>query len=107
MVTINVNVVPISQKTVMNLLGCLDKHALHAWIDHEDKHNTLPSSANKLGGGEAPAATCGFEIDHTRFQPFGCVGTVNVLYKNLVSMRSLTQERFLWIKYLAQRIPVM
>jgi hypothetical protein len=39
-----------------------------------------------LGGGEAPAATCGFEIDHTRFKPFGCVGTVNVLYyKNLVA----------------------
>ena len=65
--------------------GMPDKHALHAWIDHEDKHNTLPSSANKLGGGEAPAATCGFEIDHTRYKPFGCVGTVNVLYKNPVA----------------------
>ena len=62
-----------------------DKHALHAWVDHEDKHNTLPSSANKLGNGEAPAATCGFEIDHSKFKPFGCVGTVNVLYKNLVA----------------------
>ena len=65
--------------------GMPDKHALHAWVDHEDKHNTLPSSANKLGNGEAPAATCGFEIDHSKFKPFGCVGTVNVLYKNLVA----------------------
>ena len=50
-----------------------------------DKFNTLPSKANKLGAGEPPARTCGFSIDHSRFQRFGCLGTVNVLHKNLVA----------------------
>ena len=65
--------------------GMPRKLALHAWVDAEDKFNTLPSKANKLGAGEAPARTCGFSIDHNRFQRFGCLGTVNVLHKNLVA----------------------
>ena len=65
--------------------GMPRKVALHACVDAEDKFNTLPSKANKLGSGEAPARTCGFSIDHNRFQRFGCLGTVNVLHKNLVA----------------------
>ena len=37
--------------------GMPRKVALHAWVDAEDKFNTLPSKANKLGSGEAPART--------------------------------------------------
>ena len=65
--------------------GMPRKVALHAWVDAEDKFNTLPSKANKLGAGEAPARTCGFSIDYNRFQRFGCLGTATVLPKNLVA----------------------
>ena len=61
------------------------KESLYAWVDAEDKFNTLSSKASKLGAGEPPARTCGFSIDHSRFRRFGCFGTVNVFDKNLVA----------------------
>jgi hypothetical protein len=58
---------------------------MYAWMDAEDKFNVLPTTANRLGDGESPSETCGFNTNVDRFQRFGCIGTLNVQNKNLVA----------------------
>ena len=63
--------------------GYRERMSHHAWFDNTDKSNYVPTTANRLGNGEAPNATLGFSTDISRFRRFGCPGTVNVSHLGL------------------------
>ena len=63
--------------------GYRERMSHHAWFDDTDKSNYVPTSANRLGNGASPNETLGFSTDISRFQRFGCPGTVNVTHLGL------------------------
>ena len=67
----------------MLVSGLKEELCYHAWADDTDKSNYLPTNSNRLGQGEPPNATLGFSTDMSRFQRFGCPGTVQVAHMKL------------------------
>ena len=67
----------------MLVSGLKEELCYHAWVDDTDKSNYLPTTSNRLGQGEPPNATLGFSTDMSRFQRFGCPGTVQVAHMKL------------------------
>ena len=63
--------------------GYRERMSHHAWFDDTDKSNYVPTSANRLGNGASPNETLGFSTDISKFQRFGCPGTVNVTHLGL------------------------
>ena len=63
--------------------GIPERFGHKCWIDLEDKFNCCMTRSNWLGNGEPPNVTLGLDASTDRFQPFGCIGTVNVDRKGL------------------------